>query len=77
MKNKRFASIHGEQKKKNHNTPVRTQQTESMYSLHMETMTWLFTHWFNDIHFLLMAMLKMWMPDVEPTAQKQQTLEGL
>lgn len=66
-----------ESKKKNHNTPVRTQQTESMYSLHMETMTWLFTHWFNDIHFLLMAMLKMWMPDVEPTAQKRQTLEGL
>lgn len=59
-----------------HNT-VRTQQTESMYSLHMETMTWLFTHWFNDIHFLLMALLKMWMPDVEPTLQQRWTLKGL
>lgn len=51
---------------------ARTQQAESMYSLHMETMTWLFTHCFNDIHFLLMATWKMWVPDAAPRAEERE-----
>lgn len=51
---------------------ARTQQAESTYSLHMETMTWLFTHCFNDIHFLLMATWKMWVPDAAPRAEKRE-----